>query len=69
MKKTKLYLLVSLFSLAPFAAQANSLMDVYELALENDAQLKADKANYECKNNNCSNSICFTEIPGIQIFS
>ena len=47
MKKTKLYLLVSLFSLAPFAAQANSLMDVYELALENDAQLKADKANYE----------------------
>lgn len=47
MKKTKLYLLVSLFSLAPFAAQANSLMDVYELALQNDAQLKADKAKYE----------------------
>lgn len=47
MKKTKLYLLVSLFSLAPFTAQANSLMDVYELALQNDAQLKADKANYE----------------------
>lgn len=47
MKKTKLYLLVSLFSLAPFTAQANSLMDVYELALQNDAQLKADKAKYE----------------------
>ena len=47
MKKTKLYLLVSLFSLAPFTANANSLMDVYELALQNDAQLKADKANYE----------------------
>ncbi len=47
MKKTKLYLLVSLFSLAPFTAHANSLFDVYELALQNDAQLKADKAKYE----------------------
>lgn len=47
MKKTKLYLLVGLFSLAPFTANANSLFDVYELALKNDAQLKADKAKYE----------------------
>jgi outer membrane protein len=47
MKKTKLYLLVSLFSLAPFTANANSLMDVYEQALQNDSQLKADKAKYE----------------------
>jgi outer membrane protein len=47
MKKTKLYLLVSLFSLTPFTASANSLLDVYELALQNDAQLKADKAKYE----------------------
>lgn len=47
MKKTKLYLLVSLFSFAPLAASANSLLDVYELALQNDAQLKADKAKYE----------------------
>lgn len=47
MKKTKLYLLVSLFSLTPFTASANSLFDVYELALQNDAQLKADKAKYE----------------------
>ncbi len=47
MKKTKLYLLVSLFSLAPFTANANSLFDVYDLALKNDAQLKADKAKYE----------------------
>ncbi|HTF95513.1 MAG TPA: TolC family outer membrane protein [Cellvibrio sp.] len=47
MKKTKLYLLVSLFSLTPFTANANSLFDVYELALQNDAQLKADKAKYE----------------------
>ena len=47
MKKTKLYLLISLFSLAPLTASANSLLDVYELALQNDAQLKADKAKYE----------------------
>lgn len=47
MKKTKLYLLVSLFSLAPLTASANSLLDVYELALKNDAQLKADQAKYE----------------------
>lgn len=47
MKKTKLYLLVSLFSLTPFTVNANSLFDVYELALQNDAQLKADKAKYE----------------------
>lgn len=47
MKKTKLYLLVSLFSLTPFTATANSLLDVYELALQNDAQLKADRAKYE----------------------
>ncbi len=47
MKKTKLYLLLSLFSLTPYTAQANSLFDVYELALQNDAQLKADRARYE----------------------
>ncbi|WP_331346427.1 TolC family outer membrane protein [Cellvibrio sp. UBA7661] len=47
MKKTKLYLLISLFSLAPLTASANSLLDVYELALQNDSQLKADKAKYE----------------------
>lgn len=47
MKKTKLYLFVSLFSLAPFTVHANSLSDVYELALQNDAQLKADQAKHE----------------------
>jgi outer membrane protein len=47
MKKTKLYLLVSLFSLTPFTASANSLLDIYDLALQNDAQLKADRANYD----------------------
>lgn len=47
MNKTKLYLLIGFFSLAPLTASANSLLDVYELALQNDAQLKADRAEYE----------------------
>ncbi len=47
MKKTKPYLLVSLMALVPFTASANSLLDVYELAVQNDAQLKADKAKYD----------------------
>ena len=47
MKKTKLYLFVSLMALTPLTASANSLLDVYELAVQNDAQLKADKAKYE----------------------
>ncbi len=33
-------------SLAAGAAQADSLLDIYELALENDAQLKAEEAQY-----------------------
>ncbi len=47
MKKTKLYLILSVFSLAPLAANANSLMDVYQSALKNDAQMKADQASYQ----------------------
>ena len=47
MKKTKLYLLVGLISFGPLTASANSLLDIYELALKNDAQLKADTAAYE----------------------
>ncbi len=47
MKKTKLYLLVGLFSFGPLTASANSLLEIYELALKNDAQLKADIAAYE----------------------
>ncbi len=47
MKKTKLSLLIGLMTLLPLTTQANSLLDVYELALQNDAQLKADKARYE----------------------
>lgn len=47
MKKTKLYLLVSLFSLGSLGANANSLLDVYEVALQNDTLLKADQAKYK----------------------
>lgn len=47
MKKSKLCLAIGLLALAPFGASANTLLDIYELALKNDAQLKADKAGYE----------------------
>lgn len=47
MKKSKLYLAIGLLVLAPVGASANSLQDIYELALKNDAQLKADTAGYE----------------------
>lgn len=47
MKKTKLYLLVGLLSLGSVSASANSLLDIYELALKNDAQLQADIAEYQ----------------------
>jgi outer membrane protein len=47
MKKTKLSLLIGLMTLLPLTTQANSLLDVYELALKNDAQLKADKARFD----------------------
>lgn len=47
MKKSKLYLVIAMFALAPLGASANSLQEIYELALQNDAQLKADKALLE----------------------
>jgi len=47
MKKSKLYLAIGLLAFAPFGASANSLLEIYDLALKNDAQLKADKAGYE----------------------
>lgn len=47
MKKTKLHLLVAFLAFGPLAANANSLLDIYELALKNDAQLKADTAAFE----------------------
>lgn len=47
MKKSKLYLALGFLALTPFGASANSLQDIYQLALKNDAQLQADKAGYE----------------------
>ncbi len=47
MKKTRISLLIGLISLLPLATQADSLLEVYESALKNDAQLKADKARYD----------------------
>ncbi len=52
MKKTKLCLLMSLLAFTSVGANANSLFDIYELALQNDAQLKADKAKYEAGSEN-----------------
>lgn len=46
MKKTKLYLLLGLLAASPFSASADTLQDIYELALKNDSQLKADQAAY-----------------------
>lgn len=47
MKKSKLYLAIGLIALSPLTTHANSLLDIYELALKNDAQLKADQAGYD----------------------
>lgn len=47
MKKTKFYLLIALLAVGPLSASANTLLDIYQLALENDSQLKADRAAYE----------------------
>ncbi len=46
MKKSKHYLLAALVAFAA-GAKANSLDDIYQLALENDPQLKADTAAYK----------------------
>ncbi len=46
MRKTGVALLALALALGPVAAQADSLRDIYELALENDAQLKAEEATY-----------------------
>lgn len=47
MKNTKLYLLIGLLTISPLSANASSLLDIYQLALKNDSQLKADRAAYE----------------------
>lgn len=52
MRKSKLYVAIALLALAPVGASANSLQEIYELAVQNDAQLKADKAGYEAGKEN-----------------
>ncbi|WP_347330627.1 TolC family outer membrane protein [Marinimicrobium locisalis] len=47
MKTTRTFWFLGLIAMAPLSASANSLLDVYELALKNDAQLQADEAAYE----------------------
>jgi outer membrane protein len=46
MKQTAAALLASILLLGPMFSQAESLRDIYELALQNDAQLKAEEAQY-----------------------
>ncbi|HEY7776560.1 MAG TPA: TolC family outer membrane protein [Kineobactrum sp.] len=46
MKRTGLALLALTFALGSLAARADSLRDIYETALANDAQLKAERAQY-----------------------
>lgn len=46
MKKTKRYLLAALIACSA-GAQANSILDIYQLAVENDPELKADYAAYQ----------------------
>lgn len=47
MKTTRTFWFLGLITMAPLSVSANSLLDVYELALKNDAQLQADEAAYE----------------------
>ncbi|MBT4518423.1 MAG: TolC family outer membrane protein [Halieaceae bacterium] len=49
MNRTGVTLLALTLSLASTAGWAESLQDIYELALENDAQLKAEQAQYLSK--------------------
>lgn len=46
MNRTGVTLVALALALGPYATQAESLRDIYELALENDAQLKAEEATY-----------------------
>ncbi|UTF61785.1 TolC family outer membrane protein [Gilvimarinus sp. DA14] len=46
MKQTKRYFFAALIALSS-SAQAESILDIYNLALENDPQLKADRAAFE----------------------
>jgi len=46
MRRTGVALIALTLSLTTLTARAESLLDIYELALENDAQLKAEEATY-----------------------
>ncbi len=46
MKRTGVALIALTLTLGTLGAKAESLLDIYELALENDAQLKAEEATY-----------------------
>jgi len=46
MRRTGAALLALALSLGAYGARSESLQDIYELALENDAQLKAEEATY-----------------------
>ena len=46
MRRTGVTLIALALSLGTLSASADSLLDIYELALENDAQLKAEEATY-----------------------
>ncbi len=46
MKRTGVALIALTLSLGTYTASAESLLDIYQLALENDAQLKAEEATY-----------------------
>ena len=46
MRRTGVTLLALTLSMGTLSANADSLRDIYELALENDAQLKAEEATY-----------------------
>ncbi len=46
MKRTGVALAALTLSLGSYVAQGESLLDIYELALENDAQLKSEEATY-----------------------
>lgn len=47
LKKSSLFIAMGIVASTSLVSHANSLQDIYELALKNDAQLKADKAGYE----------------------
>lgn len=47
MNKTNRFFLIGLLAVSPFSVNASSLLDIYDLALQNDSQLKANRAAYE----------------------